>query len=334
MDSLTQMALGAAVGEAVLGRKVGQKAPLWGAALGTLPDLDVLIPFGDPVKDFVYHRSFSHSIFVLSLLTPLLVWLIRKLHPNDKKYKNRWFWLVWLVFMTHILLDCLTVYGTQIFWPFWSYPVGLGSIFIIDPFYTAPLLLGIISALVLKRNSNCGHLVNRATLTLSSFYLIWSVAAQAYVTFTVEQVLARKAVSYERLLVNAGPFNTLLWRIVAMQPNGDYVEGFYSLVDGEQTVTTSQHQSLAELLQPLAGHWPVEKLRWFSKGFYKVWKQGDKVVMTDLRMGAEPSYVFSFVVGKTASPPIALPPQQLEPNRDFSLLKKAWRRLWSATENG
>ena len=50
MDSLTQIALGAAVGTAVLGRKVGARAALWGAAVATLPDLDVLFPYGDPVR--------------------------------------------------------------------------------------------------------------------------------------------------------------------------------------------------------------------------------------------------------------------------------------------
>ena len=34
MDSVTQAALGAAVGEATLGRRVGNKAPLWGEILG------------------------------------------------------------------------------------------------------------------------------------------------------------------------------------------------------------------------------------------------------------------------------------------------------------
>ena len=41
MDSFTQVALGAAVGEAVLGRKVGNKAPLWGAVTALIPDMDV-----------------------------------------------------------------------------------------------------------------------------------------------------------------------------------------------------------------------------------------------------------------------------------------------------
>ena len=38
MDSVTQIVLGAAVGELVLGRKVGNKAILWGAIAGTIPD--------------------------------------------------------------------------------------------------------------------------------------------------------------------------------------------------------------------------------------------------------------------------------------------------------
>ena len=43
MDSLTQIVLGAAVGEVVLGRKIGNRAMLWGAVAGTIPDLDVMI---------------------------------------------------------------------------------------------------------------------------------------------------------------------------------------------------------------------------------------------------------------------------------------------------
>ena len=333
MDSLTQLTLGAAVGEAILGRKVGRKAAVWGAVVGTLPDLDVFIPLADPIKDFTYHRSFSHSIFVLTLLTPLLVWLIRKLPPDDSEHRSRWYRLVWLCFMTHILLDCLTIYGTQIFWPFWNYPVGLGSIFIIDPFYTVPLLAGLICALIMTRRTHRGHLINRIALAISSFYLAWSIAAQSYVTSAVSQSLAEQSVEYENLLVSAGPFNTLLWRIVAITPGGDYIEGYYSLLDGQKTVTLSRHSSREKLLQPLSGHWPVERLRWFTKGFYKVWQQGDEVVMTDLRMGAEPSYVFSFVVGTAASEAAPSTIRQLEPKRDVSLLKKAWHRLWSATES-
>ncbi|MGB3668335.1 MAG: metal-dependent hydrolase, partial [Bermanella sp.] len=50
MDSVTQVVLGGAVGYAVLGDKVGRKAALYGAVLGTLPDLDVFLPYGGEVE--------------------------------------------------------------------------------------------------------------------------------------------------------------------------------------------------------------------------------------------------------------------------------------------
>ena len=329
MDSLTQLTLGAAVGEAVLGRKVGRKAALWGAVCGTLPDLDVFVPFGDPVKDFTYHRSFSHSIFILTLLTPLIVWLILKLHPNSQHARTGWSWLVWLCLITHILLDCFTVYGTQIFWPFWNNPVGWGSVFIIDPFYTVPLLIGVLCALMMSRNHPRGLLLNKAGLTLSTLYLVWSVGAQSYVTRAVEKSFAAQMIAYENLLVSAGPLNTMLWRIVATKSNGDYYEGYYSLLDGSEKVTLTHHESEPELLDGLDQHGQVVRLRWFTKGFYKVWQNEDAVVMTDLRMGAEPSYVFSFVVGHLAPERAVIPARRLAPERDFGQLKKAWCRIWS-----
>lgn len=314
-----------------MGRKVGRRAMLWGAACGTLPDLDVFLPFGDPVKDFTYHRSFSHSMFVLSLLTPLIVWLILKLHPKLARYKKSWTALVWLSFMTHILLDCLTVYGTQIFWPLSDYPVGWSSIFIIDPLYTIPLLSGVIAALVMSRSNDLGYRINRATLTLTTCYLVWSLAAQAYVTTAVEASLARQAVNYDQLLVTAGPMNTLLWRIVAQQPDGNYYEGYYSLLDGHDEVTLQRYESRPELLADLENHWPVERLRWFTKGFYKVWQADDSVVISDLRMGAEPRYVFSFIVAESGNPHLnPVPPQRLPANRDLAMLQAAWKRIWSA----
>jgi inner membrane protein len=115
------------------GRRVGNRASLWGAVLGTLPDLDVLCPFADPVSAFTWHRGPSHSIFVLAALTPLVVWLILKLHPGTAEHRRGWYQLVLLVFGTHVLLDCFTVYGTQALWPLPMPPMGWATIFIIDP---------------------------------------------------------------------------------------------------------------------------------------------------------------------------------------------------------
>jgi inner membrane protein len=157
MDSLTHLAVGAAIGTAVLGRKAGAKAALWGAAIATLPDLDVLVSYGDPVRDFTSHRASSHALFWLTLVAPLLAWVAWRLHRSADqaqgvRYRD-WWLLAWLALVTHALLDAFTVYGTQLLMPFSDYPIGVGSIFIIDPLYTLPVLVGVVAFYLLRRRN-------------------------------------------------------------------------------------------------------------------------------------------------------------------------------------
>ena len=336
MDSLTQLTLGAAVGEAVLGRRVGYRAAAWGAVLGTLPDLDVFVPMGDAVRDFTYHRSFSHSLFVLALLTPLIVWLILKIHPYTREYRRQWAVLVYGVFATHVLLDAFTVYGTQIFWPVVTTPQSWSVIFIIDPVYTVPLLLGVLCALVLSRERAWGHRLNMAGLAFSTLYLAWAVGAKLYVTEHVTASLARQGVTYERLLTTPAPFNTVLWRVV-LRRDGEYLEGYYSLFDGDDEVAFRRYASRDDLLAGVDDHWPVRRLQWFTHGFYAVSELDGRVIVTDLRMGLEPDYVFRFAVAETGNP-------HAEPITPFLLPGRArltedglewlWHRMRGATREG
>ena len=81
MDSLTQIILGAAVGEAVLGRKIGNRAMVWGGIAGTLPDLDVLSGLvTDPMSALAYHRAFTHSLPFALLAAPLVAAVVYRIH--------------------------------------------------------------------------------------------------------------------------------------------------------------------------------------------------------------------------------------------------------------
>ncbi len=331
MDSLTQLTLGAAVGEATLGRQAGNRAILWGATCGTLPDLDVFIPFGDAVRDFTYHRSFSHSLFVLAVLTPAVVWLILKFHPQTAHLRRRWYALVYLSFFTHIMLDCFTVYGTQIFWPFWHYPVSGSTVFIIDPAYTLPLLVGVLCALIMTRRTGRGHLLNTAGLTLSSAYLAWTLAAKLHVEHVARESMTQQGFATDRVLTIPAPFNSLLWRVVAMAEDG-YYEGFYSLLDDTRKVRFTRYPNQTGLLTgELESHWPVKRLQWFTHGFYSVLREGDDIIMNDLRMGSEPYYAFRFKVGEIGNPhAIPVLNQRIESPRNYGGLRWVWERIWSA----
>jgi inner membrane protein len=331
MDSVTQITLGAAVGEAVLGRKVGNRAILWGAIAGTLPDLDVFIPLGDAVKDFTYHRAASHSLFVLALLTPLLVWLINRVHTRHRQYTRQWGLMIYLVFATHVLLDSFTAYGTQIFWPFVTTPMTWSTIFIIDPLYTIPLLVGVIAALVMTRHSSRGHRINHVGLLVSSLYLSWTLIAKLVVQNNVEDALDKQNISYQRIFTVPTPFNSLLWRAVVRDEAG-YYEGYYSLLDSRNDIRFRYYASDEKLLAGIEQHWPVQRLKWFSKGFYSVSRKQNDIVISDLRMGMEPSYVFSFKVGEISNPhAVPSTPKRVNQPRDLAFLKHMWTRIWDDT---
>lgn len=84
MDSLTQIALGAAVGEAALGKKLGNRAMVWGAFGGLLPDFDVVIgsTFMDELSALAFHRGFMHS-FAFSIMAAYgLGWAVHRLYAR------------------------------------------------------------------------------------------------------------------------------------------------------------------------------------------------------------------------------------------------------------
>lgn len=331
MDTVTQAALGAAVGEAVMNNKVGRKASLWGAICGTLPDLDVFIQFGDPVSDFTYHRAASHAFFFMTLATPLLVWFIMRIYPKTKEIRWRWFLLVWLAFITHALLDSFTVYGTQIFLPFTNFPVGWSTIFVIDPLYTLPLMIGLFSFFVLRRNQHLALRLNIMGLIISTVYLAWSVGAHTYVSSIAQESLQKQDITAHQTITGPAPFNTLLWRSVAIT-DGGYVEGFYSLLDDVEKMNFTHYTSEKELLQPLQDEWAVQRLQWFSKGFYKVSQLGDDILISDLRMGVEPLYFFTFSVGKLTDGNIISQSPQQKALVQYDMgksLSRLWERIWN-----
>ncbi len=328
MDSLTQLTLGAAVGEALLGRQMGRKAALWGAFLGTFPDLDVFIPMGDPVSDFTYHRSFSHSMFVLALLTPFWVWLIMKLHKNINLSKKSLMLSVYAIFFTHIILDSFTVYGTQIFWPITEYPVSIGSIFIIDPGYTVPLLIGCLLFLIFRK-SKLAYQANLFGLIFSTVYLLWSFGVQSYVKQLTVASLKTKNIDHERFLVTPSPFNTFLWRIVVVDQHGYYVS-YYSLFDQNSELAFDFNKSSYHLLDELKDHPPVNRLKWFSHGFITVDQVKEKIVISDIRMGIEPTYVFKFAIAeKKDQDLLPITPERMPVKQDMSRLPLIFERIFN-----
>lgn len=328
MDSLTQAVLGSAVGYAVLGNKVGGKAAIYGAVLGTLPDLDVFLPYGGEVEAFTYHRGFSHSILMHLLISPFIVWLITRWDQTAALYKKHWFWLVFLCLSTHAVLDGLTVYGTQLLWPITEYPFAVSNLFIIDPIYTLPLLIAFVAVFLPRVKPKSAVRINGFALVISSLYVCWSLAAKAYIDKNVEIALNDRQIHAQHYLSNPAPLSTLLWRILVMS-DGQYYEGYVSVFDSPADVSLNVYPSSDYLLSNIKDEWAVQRLQWFTKGFYSVQLDKQNIVLTDLRMGAECGYVFNFIVGqKTSDGIVASHADMYSVRPNLTQLGSIWDRIW------
>lgn len=330
MDSISQAALGSAVVLVTLGRRTAAwKAALWGAAAGTLPDLDAFIDHGDPLLNMVRHRAESHALLLLGLASAPLGWVVARLEGQPELWR-RWWLAMALVLVTHPLLDTLTVYGTQLLQPLSNHPFAVGSMFIIDPLYTVPLLLGVLAALLAPAR---GLRWNAAMLALSTLYLGWSMLAQWHVRGVLEASLRQSGVAATQVLVTPAPFSTVLWRAVAMGPE-QYHEAYYSLLDGPHPVEWTPHPRGADLQTQHADNPHVQRLAWFSHGFMRMQASGPgRLTITDLRMGLEPCYSFHFDIGPLQPVPGETPPVRQQWQRpDLSAaLPWWWRRLTDPT---
>ncbi len=311
MDSLTQFVLGAGVGAAVLGPKVGpRKAAVIGGVLGTLPDLDVLFPFDDPVDSFTLHRGATHSFFVHAAVTPLFGEALTRLFEKLRDQRWRSYLAVFLVFVTHAAIDALTIYGTRVFWPVLPDPFGSGSIFIIDPLYTLPLLVIAVWALCLSAWTQRFRRALTAALVLSTAYLGWGLAAQQMVERRAASLLADAGIRPEHLRATPTPFNSLFWKVIALE--GDRYINLYVPVFGDnEEVTAYVHPRGLEHLSCAGNNEGLEKLAAFSGGYFRTDLEDGKVVISDLRMGLTPNYVFRFAVAaRTAQGIVDIAPER------------------------
>jgi inner membrane protein len=269
MDSITQAVLGAAVGEALLGRKISYKAAIMGAVIATIPDLDVVItPFFSTLDKISIHRGYSHSILFCLLGAIIIAYILSKI----KWTQNISYWNLWLFgflcLFTHVLLDTFTTYGTQLLLPFTDWRVSLDSISIIDPVYTLPLLIGVLLSTLYFKNSNKKRSVpNTVGLIISSLYLIFTLANKQFVEKEFFAQLKENNIPSYGLLTVPVKIGNMVWYGVSKDKTHLYL-GKYSILQNNpiEFHSFSINDQLLDGLDDVL----VERMKWFSQGFYTV----------------------------------------------------------------
>jgi len=320
--------LGAAVGEAVLGKRVGNKAAMYGAIAGTIPDLDVLANYVvDTVTALEIHRGFTHSILFSIVFAPVLGWLISRWEKSASA--RQWSWLFFWCLFTHPLLDAHTTWGTQLFWPF-DIRLAYKNIFVIDPLYTLPFLVFLLLALRLKREDPRRRRFNMLGLYISSGYLLLTLLVKG-ITFTkFKYALEEQRIAYTEIETKPAPLNTILWTANVETANS-FLIGYYSLFD-TKPITFETHPKNHDLLGALAANDKIKRLIRLTNGFYTLTEKDGDLYFNDLRFGTlgvgpgNQDYVFSFKLEGEGSA-LTIIENRKRPEDGKRLLADLWQRI-------
>ncbi|NRD20371.1 metal-dependent hydrolase [Winogradskyella eckloniae] len=329
MDSLTQIVLGAAVGEAVLGKKVGNKALLYGAIAGTIPDLDVLAShFTDTVSALAMHRGFTHSVLFSVLFGPIFGWLVSK-YEKYKDFKG-WAWLFFWAFITHPMLDAHTTWGTQFFWPL-DLRLAFKTIFVVDPIYTLPFLICVILVLFQKRTSKKRRVYNTIGLTLSTTYLALTFLLKSLAFAKFEDALKLQNIAYQQLDTRPSALNTVLWN-ANVDTKDHYLITDYSFFD-TQAISFQTYPKNHHLLGNLIENEKVKRMIAISEGWYTINQIDDKLYYNDLRFGLmnlkpnSQDFVFKYLIDVDASGHVNFIEQEKNQTDGKALLLRLWQRI-------
>jgi inner membrane protein len=313
MDSLTHIVLGAAIGEVVLGKKIGRKAALWGALADTIPDFDVFAsPCFSDAQQLLVHRGITHSFLFIGLMAPLLGWLFSKWFKKSEVSWKSWAWLFFIGMFTHILIDSFTAYGTGWFEPFSHYRVSFNNIFVADLFYTVPFLICVLVALIAKNGSSKRIKWTKAGLWISSLYFVFTIINKLYIRQKVEEQLSKKNIIVSDVVTTPTPLNNFLWMSYSKDETG-YWFGYYSLFDKNGSIDFYHVNKKDSLIHSFENDESVKLLKRFSKGYYIMSANDSSVYFNDIRFGQmggwngpDSAFVFSFRLNKNADNSAAL----------------------------
>jgi inner membrane protein len=228
VDWITQAALGALMGELLMGKRLGNRALAWGALIGVVPELlEVLAsPVLDTARELACHRGLGHSLGVIALGSWGIAQGLAKLWKREKISKGQAGAFVFAVWCAHVLVDCFTVEGAAVLWPVMDKRVALSFLDSVDFLFTGPLVVTVLWLAFLRepvakksRSKKPAAESKRKKLLywglgLSAAYALLGLGMKFVAIAGFDADLARRGTKYERRMEMPTRFNILLWRSV------------------------------------------------------------------------------------------------------------------------
>lgn len=283
MDPITHVLLGASLGYAAFGRKLGRSSAVSGGLAAFVPDADVFIrSVEDPLLAIEYHRHFTHS-FAFAPLGALLVaslWIFRSRWKHERL--NLWACCL-MGYVSHCLLDASTSYGTQLFWPFSDHRAGWDLISIVDPLFSLALFIGLFFALIVKQRRAV-----LVSLGFAVFYLAFGGIQHSRAQTAQSQLAARRGHTIQRYEVMPTLANNVIWRTLYRHDGKIFSDrirvGWFSaptVIVGWSLPAVDQ-PGLSEVERARNRNRSFERFHWFSEGWVAR-KPDDESLLGDMR---------------------------------------------------
>lgn len=298
MDSITHIAIGACLGEAMAGKQLGRKAMLVGVLAHSLPDIDFLAALWlDTADNLFAHRGLTHSFFFLLILSPLLALIFQRIFKTNSISYRHWLFFFLIAGALHLLLDALNNYGTGWFEPFDHRRVAFNVIFVADPFFSiAPGIAFLL--LFFYRRHRIRKIIYISGLTVSLLYTGYCISNKLIIEQKMRNILTAQPFAFKKFMTTPAPFQNWLWFAVAETDSGFYTT-YISVFDNNRDYRLSFFPRNDSLLEQVRDKKEAVKLIRFSQGYYTLEKNRDTIVINDLRFGQitgwdDPLYGFSF----------------------------------------
>lgn len=296
MDTFTQIALGAAVGQALGYKKIGYKAVVLGALGGLIPDLDVLYtPFLGEYGTWKYHRHITHSLFFGPTFGMIMGYISWRLYSNIPRQQFLYIAICVLALFTHPLLDLFTIYGTQLLAPISNARFEIPGVSIIDPIYTVLLLLGLLAAAIPQARRSAANIAGLC-LILSTAYLFYGWHQNTKAERIARAQLEQNNISYNKISAYTTIFQPYLRRIVVWEDNFKVRVGFISTWnpgDIKWSCLTIDNDPLVSAVRESE---PGQNIDWFSGGevVAKYENNNKRLILLDARYGVPGPTIFGW----------------------------------------
>jgi inner membrane protein len=287
MDSITHVALGAVVGEAIAGKKLGKRAMYFGALAQSLPDIDFVASFFlSPADNLLAHRGITHSFLFGIIATIALAFIGQRSHKPLQIPMRTWLLFFGSEILLHLLLDACNAYGVGWFEPFSDKRFSFNILFVADPFYSIWLGVAMLVLIYMDSKNPKRRFWIAFSLIASSVYFIHALSNKLVVESRIRTTLAAQNIPYEHLTTTPTPLNSWLWYAIVKDEHG-FRTTYRSVWDSDDKTTMFEYfPQRTDLLEPFRNNHDAVQLKKFSQGLYTLEKwEGDLIIFNDLRFG-------------------------------------------------